>query len=465
MNLRKNTLHFVRLSILCIFLIACVPRGESKPVSSLDKRSKIVELFIQLFSPKNTERAEALARIEHNWREDYAVMLVETITIHPDPIYRHKLLKLLEAKTQQDFGYDINAWFEWIWSKDGLAVEDYADFKAYLYGLIDFKFRNYFSKERTTKIRLDEVRWGGVKQDGIPPLRNPKMLKADEATYLQGNHVIFGLVVNGQARAYPKRILAWHEMFTDEIAGVPVVGVYCTLCGSMILYKSTTQDGAKHQMGTSGFLYRSNKLMYDQATQSLWNTILGEPVIGPLADQDISLETMSVVTTTWEEWKKRHPDTQVLSLDTGHERDYSEGAAYREYFATDALMFNVPVLDKRLKNKQEVLSLYFPAYPDYPLAISAKFLKKHSVYEDQIGEKSLVVLTDASGANRVYERKGLHFKSWDQEKKVLDTSGRIWTLSEEALRSEDGQVLQRLPSHRAFWFGWYSMHPKTRLIK
>ena len=83
---------------------------------------------------------------------------------------------------------------------------------------------------------------------------------------------MFGLEVNGDARAYPKRILAWHETFVDEVGGVPVVGAYCTLCGSMILYESTA-NSVRHEMGTSGFLFRWNKLMYDKSTQSLWNSM------------------------------------------------------------------------------------------------------------------------------------------------------------------------------------------------
>jgi len=105
-----------------------------------------------------------------------------------------------------------------------------------------------------------------------------------------------------------------------------------------ILYH-TEHAGTVHELGTSGFLYRSNKLMYDRATQSLWSTLRGEPVIGPLVGQGIRLARGSVVTTTWGEWRRRHPHTSVLSIDTGHTRDYAEGAAYRDYFATDALMF------------------------------------------------------------------------------------------------------------------------------
>ena len=180
------------------------------------------------------------------------------------------------------------------------------------------------------------------------------MIPAAEADYLEDGNIIFGIALDGDVRAYPKRILAWHEMFKDSIAGEHYTGVYCTLCGSMILYRSAF-GGVHHELGTSGFLYRSNKLMYDHATMSLWSTLTGEPAVGPLVGQGIELEPRFVVTTTWGEWRRRHPGTLVLSLDTGYQRDYGEGVAYRDYFATDRLMFGVPKLDSRLRNKDEVL--------------------------------------------------------------------------------------------------------------
>jgi hypothetical protein len=229
----------------------------------------------------------------------------------------------------------------------------------------------------------------------------------------------------------------------------------------MILYDSNV-DGVLHELGTSGFLYRSNKLMYDKGTASLWSTLTGEPVIGPLVGKGIELKTLPVVTTTWREWKTRHPDTLVLSLDTGRERDYSEGAAYRDYFATDRLMFAVPKLDRRLPNKAEILAL---RYDDAPLAIAATFLARNPVYHDRAGDTEFVVFTDASGANRVYEAPDVRFESWDRIKTARDSSGQTWTLDETALVASDGRRMKRLAAHRSFWFGWYSQFPETRLVK
>ena len=173
---------------------------------------------------------------------------------------------------------------------------------------------------------------------------------------------------------------------------------------------------------------------------------------------------MSIVTTTWGEWKKRHPGTKVLSLDTGHRRDYREGAAYNQYFATDELMFAVPKLDKRLKNKDDVLGLIFVEYADMPFAVSSAYLSGNPIYQNKIGEKEFVVFTDKSGASRVYESKGKKFTGWDKLYSVKDSKDTKWILSESKIESSDGETLYRLPAHRAFWFGWYSAYPNTKLI-
>ncbi|MEP1140265.1 MAG: DUF3179 domain-containing (seleno)protein [Balneola sp.] len=177
------------------------------------------------------------------------------------------------------------------------------------------------------------------------------------------------------------------------------------------------------------------------------------------------MRTFKCVSTNWGEWKKRHPNTNVLSLETGHQRDYSEGAAYKSYFATDRLMFNTPFNDQRLSNKDEVLALRFDEVPDKQLAISAKFLAKNPVYQDELGQTKFVVFTDDSGANRVYESGSISFRSFDGNTRVTDQSGKTWTLTESKLIAESGEVLERLPYHRAFWFGWLAAFPETELVK
>ena len=237
----------------------------------------------------------------------------------------------------------------------------------------------------------------------------------------------------------------------------------------MILYE-TEFNGVHHELGTSGFLYRSNKLMYDQATESMWSTTRGEPVIGPLVGKGIKLNTRPVVTTTWGEWRRRHPETTVLSLETGHSRDYGEGVAYQDYFGTDRLMFTVPDLpglvgSESVANKAEVLALRFGDPSAEPLAIRADFLAANPVYQDEYGGQPYVVVTDPSGANRVYSAGLREFAPELLDGGSLtDENGGRWAVREQRLVGSDGAELPRLPAHRAFWFGWRAAHPDTRLI-
>ncbi|MEM6802909.1 MAG: DUF3179 domain-containing protein [Bacteroidota bacterium] len=448
------------LSLLILFqAVACTSQGQNLSRSQTDGSS----LFLALFGKRTLSSQQLiLEEIEQSWNSSYELMALETIYLLRDYQLTSELMALLSKKTGKFYGVDFDKWYDYIWNKEAHIPKEYADFKALLYKRIDPRFEKYFAgRQSSSLIRLDEVRWGGVRQDGIPPLRKPEMISASQADYLEDDHIVFGIEVNGDLRAYPKRILAWHEMFVDEVGGVPVAGVYCTLCGTVILYK-TEHNGVAHELGTSGFLYRSNKLMYDKATQSLWNTLQGSPVLGPLADKGIELEFMSVVTTTWGEWKSRHPQTQVLSLNTGHQRNYGEGVAYQEYFSTDELMFTTPFKDRRLKNKQEVLALRFG---EEQLAISTKFLKKRPIYTDKLGDQDLLVLTDQSGGNRVYDPQGITFESYDRASGLVDTRGIKWRLEESQLIAEDGRKLKRLPYHRAFWFGWLAAFPETRLVK
>ena len=452
----------LRALIPCLLILSLHLVGMSTVLAKTTATRAIDEILLML-TGSAADQQRALKFVHDHWQTEWIPMILETAQLTRSARYTIQLIRLLEQKTGQSFAFDIQRWYEWLWNQPALEHPLYPEFKSRLYRMIDLKFADYFSVGRLSTIRLDEVRWGGVRQDGIPPLRYPKMIPAAEADYLAADHIIFGIAINGDVRAYPKRILAWHEMFIDTVGGVPIAGVYCTLCGTVIPFK-TVHNGVQHQLGTSGFLYRSNKLMYDQSTQSLWNTLWGTPVIGPLVGQDIRLQRLSIVTTTWGEWRRRHPKTAVLSLDTGYQRDYSEGAAYRDYFAIDDLMFNVPKLDRRLKNKDEVLALVFSAYPDQPLAISADYLTRHPLYHDRIEDLQFVVLTDTSGANRVYQSGTIKFASWDGDNAIKDDQSQYWTLSEDALLGPNSQRLHRLPAHRAFWFGWYAAYPHTRLV-
>jgi hypothetical protein len=282
---------------------------------------------------------------------------------------------------------------------------------------------------------------------------------------------VFGIALGGEARAYPKRILGWHELVRDRVGGVEVTIVYCTLCGTVIPYASAV-GGVRRTFGTSGLLYRSNKLLFDEETMSLWSTLEGRPVVGALAGSGLELTAFPVVTTTWREWRSAHPETSVLSLETGFARDYSEGAAYREYFATDRIMFEVPRTDPRLKNKDEVLGLLLrppesgSEPPRRALALSVEFLERHPLYELSFAGHDLVVVTSRDGANRVYETGGTDLTRVRGDGLLEDAGGDRWRVTEEALVHETtAERRARVPARRAFWFGWYAQFPETELVR
>ena len=166
-----------------------------------------------------------MGQVEKNWDISYLPMMLEAGRFLP-PREQAVVLRKLETKTGLNYGGDFDKWMQWMWKQEFEPHPDYAQFKAILYSKIDPRFTEYFVQTENATIRLDEVRWGGVRRDGIPPLKNPRMLMARDAHYLADTDVVFGIELNGDARCYPKRILAWHEMFKDTIGGESVCGVY-----------------------------------------------------------------------------------------------------------------------------------------------------------------------------------------------------------------------------------------------
>ncbi len=427
----------------------------SKPIDTLS-------VFQNLIGADKIKKEESLNFLKNNWSQTYLAPLLDILRLSQDDWQQQVIRSLLDENVpaiKADYYNGIQS----LWKDPPNYGNYYADFKAYLYSALDPAFYKYFNKRGDqTKIRLDEIIWGGVRQDGIPPLILPKLILAGQASYLTDTDVVFGLVINGEARAYPKRILAWHELLNDEIDGRSITAVYCTLCGTVIIYDNEF-NGVKHKLGTSGFLYRSNKLMYDQATQSLWSTFLGQPVVGPLIDQNIELTTLPVETTSWGDWRLRHPNTKVLSIETGHDRNYDEGEAYKEYFAHDNLMFPIIRLDKRLPNKTRVFIPRPKNFEVQPLAISVDFLKRKRIYQDQIDEQKMVIITESNGASRAYGIDDQHFKSY-KNGRLLDNKKEEWVVTEDALIGPEGDRLLRLPAHEAFWFAWINVFPETRII-
>lgn len=394
------------------------------------------------------------------------------------PAVLDEAILTLRELTGQDFGEtpaDWSAWFEWLGGNldQYRPPEGYAQLKRRFLAGIHPGFEVFLEGyEDNARIEPFEIEWGGVAPDGIPPLENPPHIPADDADYLESHERVFGVSINGEHRAYPLRIMNPHEMANDMLGGEPISLAYCTLCGSGIAYLGRF-DGVETTFGTSGFLYRSNKLMYDRETLSLWNQETGEPVVGPLADSGIRLEFFSTLLTTWGEWTAEHPDTTVLALNTGvypagrYFPEDNPNATYYNYFNTPGTMFPVWIRDSTLEAKDVVLGLKIGAVQKaYPV----KVLQTERVVNDVVGETGVVVLaSEVSQAAKVYERGAHEFSRVDGDTStgvpstLVDEGGGVWNVTEEALvsASDSSQTLPRIPTHSSFWFGWYAFYPDT----
>ena len=396
----------------------------------------------------------------------YSAMLVDMLGIPPyGGIYRRYLIDTLEDLTGEDIGTDWFDWIQWVSEHPEIAPPPlYGWWKGELLSTVDPRFREFLPAEGVAHdIRLEEIVWGGVRVDGIPSLDDPEAIEAHEARYLDADEQVFGVTFNGESRAYPLRIMNWHEMTNDVVGGMPFSLAYCTLCGSGILFDTRGEDGeAQYRFGSSGLLYRSNKLMYDAATKSLWNQFTGRPVVGPLVGQDITLPILPVTLTTWGEWNTQHPDTTVLSLNTGHERPYNKpgtpGAAYNDYFASPSLLFpgGPRTGDYVLRPKSQVYVAITPGGETkaYPLDI----LREKPALNDVIGELPIVVLTDSGGGAQAFPRGDNTFTR-AADGALLDNQNAEWQIAPTGLTGPNGEHFPRLSGHVAFWFGYASFRP------
>ncbi len=234
-------------------------------------------------------------------------------------------------------------------------------------------------------------------------------------------------------------------------------------------------NGEPTTFGTSGLLYRSNKVMYDRATRSLWNQFIGEPVIGPLADSGIRQPFFPSVVTTWGEWWDEHPDTTVLAQDTGvyptefYVPEDNPLAIYYNYFTSDEVMFPVWLRDDTFEPKTVVVGL---SIGESAKAYAVQDLQTARLVNDTVGGVNVVVVASPeSRAGRIYERGELTFAPADDDDTdlppttLLDDNGARWMVTEEGLIADANPEhrLPRIPSITSFWFGWFQYHPDTEI--
>ena len=288
-----------------------------------------------------------------------------------------------------------------------------------------------------TKFIIDpsEIRSGGPSKGGIgvdrgiPALndKNIKFVSVSEAdSWIEDNELVLALEYKGVKRVYPLQIMVWHEIANDNIAEDPIAVTYCPLCGSGIAYLGSVQvgnDRIETEFGTSGKLWNSNLVMYDALTDTYWTQIDGLAIVGELTGQ--KLIPISVDTVVWRDYKNSNSDAEVLSQDTGINRDYGRDP-YGSYYEDSFLIFPVDNSDDRIHSKTVVFGIEvngkYKAYQENDLI-------ENPIIKDLVGGSNIQVKRDNIGIVKITN---------------LDTG-------EEIVKERD------------FWFAWYAFHPDTGL--
>lgn len=270
--------------------------------------------------------------------------------------------------------------------------------------------------------------WADIKQgcparDCIPSIDRPQFIAAGAAGFLADDDLVLALDHKGVRRAYPTRILNHHEVVNDTVAGDPIAITWCPLCGSGVAFRRVL-DGKPVAFGVSGLLHNSDLVLYDRGGNSLWQQITARAFAGPRRGQ--SLLAVPLTMTTWREWRERHPDTRVLSTETGVKGEYGNAAPYGEYERSKRLMFPVSAHDPRLHPKTVVYAVELDAGS---FAVTERALKAAPTVETKVGRVPVRWQRDAGGTVR-------------------------------ATRMDTREAL--VPT-RVFWFAWFTFHPATGL--
>jgi hypothetical protein len=329
-----------------------------------------------------------------------------------------------------------------------------------------------------TLIPLDEIISGGPPPDGIPAIDRPQFVTPPAAdAWLRPNEPVLALEIAGDARAYPLQILIWHEIVNDTVGGRAVAVTYCPLCNAGLVFERSVA-GATFDFGTSGKLYKSDLLMYDRQTHSLWSQMEGRAVVGERAGT--RLVPVPANTIAYADFKAVYPSGKVLSQDTGFMRSYG----YNPYVGYDRpdshpfLFMGAP--DRRRPPKERVVGVVIGGTPRaYPWPL----LARQGVVHDTLGDTRLVVfyrpgtlsaLDDSRieaareiGATAVFhavlDGRPLSFEATAEGFRDRETAS-LWTLLGHAVKGPlAGKRLEPIPHVDAFWFAWAAFHPSTTI--
>ena len=338
-------------------------------------------------------------------------------------------------------------------------------------------WKTEFSKH---SVPLSEISRGGPGRDGIPPIDHPKFIEVAEADrWLRPNEPIIQFSVGEDHRAYPLQILIWHEIANDQVGGIPVTVTFCPLCGTAIAFDRRL-DGRVLDFGTTGNLRNSDLVMWDRQTESWWQQVGGEAIVGELTGKRLTLLPSAIV--GWETFRGAFPAGQVLSRETGFERDYGRNP-YTGYdkAGSSPFLYNGKV-DGRLQPKDRVVMVGLggeqAAYPFNVLAAKR-------VIADSVGGQPIVVFfqpgtqsaldaaeitssrdVGATGVfNPVVDGTRLAF-SWHDGAFVDDQTGSRWNLLGRALSGPlAGKQMEPVIHTDTFWFAAAAFNPRTRIYR
>lgn len=272
-------------------------------------------------------------------------------------------------------------------------------------------------------VSADLIQRGGPPRDGIPSIDSPRFVTAADAQHLSATDRVLGITVNNIAKAYPIRILNYHEIVNDRFNTTPIAVTFCPLCGTGIAFIADIDNTAR-SFGVSGLLYNSDVLMYDRETESLWSQILGKAVNGPAKGQ--TLTAVPVLHTTWADWRRRHPDSLVLAKPQTFGRNYNVDP-YVGYADSSRIWFPVAHHDDRFHAKSVVIGAVIDgqphAWPFTELPRQRQFLTDHV--------ENMEVRIEYDHATRAA--------------RITDNDGN------------------EIPSFTVYWFAWVAFHPDTQV--
>ncbi len=308
--------------------------------------------------------------------------------------------------------------------------------------------------------------------DCIPSLQNPPLVSLQEATYLKDDDLVFGLIVGNDIRAYPHRILDWHEIINERFSTTEIAVTYCPLTGSGVAIET---EANLRSFGVSGLLYNNNLIPYDRGTLSNWSQMLLRCVNGVLRGTE--MKTVPLIETSWKSWKKMFPNSKVVSNETGFDRPY-DIFPYGNYKTDPFLLFPIMIDDKRLSRKERLHGIIMDRFnlqaKTYRLSLFEN--RARAINDDVNGEPVVVagmksadfyisysrVLQDGTVLTFDVKTESPHIYPFD----LVDNEGNVWNILGEAVSGpRTGEKLTPTNSYNAYWFAWGTFFPNVPIYQ